>query len=112
MNQEQFRKFVDDELTTIAELLESKNADYGGVEGDVLENIKMCEIIDICPSEQGILIRMTDKYKRLINLLKTKKDPQVKTETTTDTIRDLIGYLILLRAVQSERPNEKQSHSN
>lgn len=105
MNQEQFCKHVNEELTIIAELLESKNADYGGIDGDVLENIKMCQMLDICAAEQGILIRMTDKYKRLINLLKGKEGPKVKSETTTDTIRDLIGYLILLMAVQKDKSN-------
>lgn len=103
MNQEQFEKHVNDELTLISELLVAKNKDYGGVGDDVLENVKMCEKLGICSPEQGILIRMTDKYKRLINLFGSGKVPNVISEKEEDTIRDLFGYLILILAVKKDR---------
>lgn len=103
MLQNEFHKHVDESLCQIQDLLNKKNADYGGDTGDVLNNIKTCEILGICSAEQGILIRIADKYKRMITLLASKKDPEVTDETIDDTIRDIIGYLILILAVRKDR---------
>jgi len=102
MKHEDFIRFVDDELTKVAELLTAKNSDYSGTEGDVLSNVKLCEKLGICDAAQGILIRMSDKHKRLINLHKPGAEAQIPNEKIEDTIHDLIGYLVLLAAVRKD----------
>jgi len=64
----------------IALLLDRKRADYG------TENIKKF-------GSQGVLVRVSDKVERLINL--SRKDGQVNFESVEDTWKDIAGYAIL-----------------
>lgn len=62
----------------IANLLDQKRQDYG------TENIRKF-------GSYGVLVRVSDKVERLINL--TGKEPNF--ETTEDTWKDIAGYAIL-----------------
>ena len=64
----------------IATLLDQKRADYGS------ENIKKF-------GSQGVLVRVSDKVERLINL--SRKGGEVNFESVEDTWRDIAGYAIL-----------------
>ena len=64
----------------IAELLDQKRADYG------TENIKKF-------GNYGVLVRVSDKVERLINLSKRNNKPNF--ESVEDTWRDIAGYAIL-----------------
>ena len=64
----------------IAELLDQKRADYGA------ENIKKF-------GSYGVLVRVSDKVERLINLSKRNNKPNF--ESVEDTWRDIAGYAIL-----------------
>ncbi len=64
----------------IAELLDQKRADYG------TENIKKF-------GSHGVLVRVSDKVERLINLSKRSNKPNF--ESVEDTWRDIAGYAIL-----------------
>lgn len=78
-------------LDEMAQLHSDKNHDYSGE--DPLSNFKMCEKMGISAWE-GILIRISDKWSRLLNFVKTKKF-LVKTESVRDTLLDLAVYAIL-----------------
>ncbi len=64
----------------IVELLDRKRADYG------TENIKKF-------GSYGVLVRVSDKVERLINLSKRNDKPNF--ESVEDTWRDIAGYAIL-----------------
>ena len=64
----------------IAELLDQKWTDYG------TENIKKF-------GSYGVLVRVSDKVERLINLSKRNNKPNF--ESVEDTWRDIAGYAIL-----------------
>ena len=64
----------------IAELLDQKRQDYG------TENIKKF-------GSYGVLVRVSDKVERLINL--SKRDDTPNFESVEDTWRDIAGYAIL-----------------
>ena len=64
----------------IAELLDRKGQDYG------TENIKKF-------GSHGVLVRVSDKVERLINLSKRNNKPNF--ESVEDTWRDIAGYAIL-----------------
>ena len=64
----------------IAELLDQKRQDYG------TENIKKF-------GSHGVLVRVSDKVERLINLSKRNNKPNF--ESVEDTWRDIAGYAIL-----------------
>ena len=64
----------------IAELLDQKRQDYG------TENIKKF-------GSYGVLVRVSDKVERLINLSKRNDKPNF--ESVEDSWRDIAGYAIL-----------------
>lgn len=78
---------------TALQLMKSKNADYA-TESDPFCNFRECERFGV-PVEKGILVRMTDKVSRLLNLI--SKPGQVKDESIQDTLTDLMNYSNILK---------------
>jgi len=87
-------------LEEIKEIHSSKNHDYAKTT-DPFSNLKMCEEIYVkcphckkshpIPAHIGTLIRMSDKWSRLIQL--TKKEG--KNESVRDSLMDLAVYSLL-----------------
>ena len=75
-------------------LLERKNKDYAGL-GDPFANFDAIRIMGF-KTEEGILIRMYDKFMRIKNLL--QREASVVDESLEDTINDLINYAAILKA--------------
>ena len=69
----------------------AKNADYGG---SAWRRPVLCRHLD---PGSAILVRMSDKIERLLQLLE-KGQPQVVAETLADTIGDLGAYCLLYLA--------------
>ena len=72
--------------------------------GDTLANIsnsKNWGITDtVC---QGLLVRLADKFSRLISLTKNpNENPMINDEKVSDTIEDMINYLIYLKIKYDE----------
>ena len=81
------------------EIIQQKNSDYANSSDDPLRNFKAVEKLGICSTETGMLVRMTDKFMRIINLIEKLQNGDkeaVKDETIQDTISDFINYLALL----------------
>lgn len=76
-----FQDAMLDVLSDISDTLIKKQLDYGP------NAIKRFGL-------EGIVIRMSDKMERLINLIELKKDPAVD-ETIEDTLFDLAGYAVI-----------------
>jgi hypothetical protein len=76
------------------ETMRMKNADYANSD-DAFANFTLCERMGLASTEQGILIRMTDKMQRIANLL--NRDAQVTDESILDTLSDLANYANILR---------------
>jgi len=76
-------------------ILKQKNADYSGANNDPFKNFKACNLYGIT-TEQGLLVRMSDKMMRVSNLL--TKDNEVKDESIKDTLKDLSNYALILLA--------------
>lgn len=76
-----FQDAMLDVLSDISDTLIKKQLDYGP------NAIKRFGL-------EGIVIRMSDKMERLINLIELKKDPAVD-EAIEDTLFDLAGYAII-----------------
>ncbi len=79
--EEFFEDAIRNRLMEVADLVISKQRDYGS------DNLKEF-------GELGIVIRLNDKMNRLKNLLENNKLP--KNESVEDTLRDMIGYAVLL----------------
>jgi hypothetical protein len=94
MTRERFKEILEE----MAEIHERKNRDYAG--DDYLANLKMCEAINI-PAWKGVIVRMTDKHSRIMNLAKSES-PAVTSESVNDTLTDLAVYAILARILIEE----------
>lgn len=92
-------KFCDN----IKEITAAKNADYTGASDDPFFNLSTVERMQISSTETGILTRMTDKFTRVISLLKVGS-AKVKDESIEDTLLDFANYCILLACyIRSKR---------
>lgn len=88
-------------------LHEKKNAGYAGVENpDPWANFRMSEAIDVS-AFKGCLIRMSDKYIRVTNLVRNPKNEQVG-ESIKDTLFDLAAYALIAICLLEEQ-DEKNS---
>ncbi len=84
MTQERFKEV----LKVMEEVHGTKNQQYAGENG-YLSNLKMCEAMGI-PAWKGVIVRMTDKMARLMNLSNTG-DPEFQ-KKITDAFIDMGVY--------------------
>lgn len=76
------KESVDEVLTSVAEILVKKNADYGGASFDLGIN--------------GNMVHIWDKARRFRSLVeKQMKDEKANFESIEDTLRDIIGYAVI-----------------
>ena len=78
-------------------IIEIKGHDYNREQqqdGDTLFNLTVCQKLGIVnTTTQGILVRLSDKFMRLISLTKNPKVVgKVKDESIRDTIKDIMNY--------------------
>ena len=92
------------------DLMNLKNRDYAGNHGtEPFANFTRCEAMGICDTEQGFMVRITDKMSRLSSFLDSGK-MHVEDESFKDTVVDVINYMVLLAAYTKEK-DEKQDVS-
>lgn len=93
-----------EELCMVAlNLMKKKNADYAGSgNGNPFVNFTRVENMGICKTEQGFLVRLTDKMSRLSSFVHNGK-MHVEDESFNDTCIDIVNYIILLQAYISEK---------
>ena len=91
------------------ELMNLKNRDYAGNHGtEPFANFTRCEAMGICDTEQGFMVRITDKMSRLSSFLDSGK-MHVEDESFKDTVVDVINYMVLLAAYTKEKDNSPSS---
>ena len=94
MNREKFylemKKNVDKDL----QISKAKNSDYADGE-DAFQNFKVVETIGLTSVEVGLIVRMSDKFQRISNLI--KREAKVKDESIIDTLSDLRNYANILQ---------------
>jgi hypothetical protein len=97
---EKFKEYLKEML----ELHNKKSHDYAKNE-DKFSNFKMCEELGICTTEEGFIVRITDKVCRISQLL--KKTGRVQDEKITDTLLDLAIYSLILREyIETEKDSK------
>lgn len=95
-------------LKQMEELHIKKNAGYAGDNPDPWDNFREAEDFDVS-AFKGCLIRMSDKYKRVKNLVKNPKNEQVG-ENIKDTLFDLSAYaLIAVCLLEEQEKYEKNT---
>jgi hypothetical protein len=89
---------IKDTFDRLWELHKAKDSDYAGYVP--LSNFKQCERFGV-PAWQGALIRMSDKWSRLMSVLEKGKS-DVAGETIDDTLDDLAVYAVIVRVLRDE----------
>ena len=85
------------------DLMNIKNRDYAGNGGqEPFANFTRCEAMGICSTEQGFLVRLTDKMSRLSSFVESGK-MHVSDESFEDTCVDIINYMVLFHSYVSEK---------
>jgi hypothetical protein len=88
------------------ELMKAKNKDYAGNEGiEPFANFTRVESMGICKTEQGVMVRLTDKMSRLSSFIRAGK-MHVADESFKDTCIDVINYMVLLSAYIADKDSE------
>lgn len=77
-----------------------KDKDYSGSEE--LGNLKACQELGISPYV-GVIMRISDKHKRICNLVKTGLKAEVDEEKLEDSLMDMAIYCILAIILYEER---------
>ena len=105
MNQQELFEFHGTMAAKALDLCKRKNNDYasGGTQGEnPFANFSRVEDMGITSTEQGFLVRMTDKLSRLSTFTRGGK-LEVADESVEDTLLDLINYSVLFAAYMRHR---------
>ena len=103
MTRDELLKYHCDVCSEAKDLMALKNRDYAGSEGtEPFANFTRVESLGICSTEQGFMTRVTDKISRLSSFLNSGK-MHVEDESFSDTIVDVINYMVLLSAYVSDK---------
>jgi hypothetical protein len=109
MTREEYFKYHKELCLAALDLSIRKNHDYSGGEdgSNPFQNFMFVEYMGMNVSaEQGFLVRLADKFKRLAGFCKTGEF-QVDDESFRDTCVDVINYVCLLSAyMDSKGKNE------
>lgn len=105
MNQEEWLSFHKASCDSMYEISKSKSNDYSGTE-NVFNNFMNVERLGITSTEEGFLVRMTDKLARLSQFCKTGV-LKVKDESVEDTLLDLCNYSLLMAAYIKEKKHNE-----
>lgn len=105
MDRETYFKKLEENYDFGIEIMKRKNHDYAGV-SDPFKNFKAAEIIGLTV-EEGIMLRLSDKFARLGNLL--KRENLVKDESFADTAIDAMNYLNILLVYVCEKLDQEMS---
>jgi hypothetical protein len=101
-----------DELVKSADIHNRKNLNYAGNGTDPFKNFRECEKLacPYCkrkiPAWVGVMIRMTDKYSRMTNLLGGIDD--MVGESVKDTDLDLSIYAKIFKILYEEWEQEQK----
>lgn len=93
-----------DLLDSMKDLHVRKNAGYTGDNPDPWANFRMAEAFGVT-ALQGCLVRMSDKYIRVSNLMKNPDFDQVG-ENVKDTLFDLAAYALIAVCLIEEQENK------
>lgn len=104
MRQKDFLKELEQTYKENIEISRMKNSDYAD-EDDAFKNFRACEILGISP-EIGILVRMSDKFVRIGNLL--NRENKVTDEKITDTLQDLSNYAAILKIYLEDKSRQEK----
>jgi hypothetical protein len=102
MTRDEYFTFHRSMCDRMIEITRRKNADYCGGSPDPFHNFTAVERNDITDTTTGFLVRLQDKFARIISLAGGRK-AQVLDESLEDTLLDSANYMILLAGYLKSR---------
>jgi hypothetical protein len=96
MTKAEYLKFFEERNASKLALTKAKNDDYSAG-ADPFANFTRVEAMGVCSTEQGFLVRMTDKMSRISSFVQ-RGELSVKDESVDDTLKDLSIYADLFAA--------------
>ena len=96
-----------DYLKKMASIHSAKNHDYAKTD-DPLSNLKLTQTMGWMPGWKSVVIRLGDKFCRLVNFAK-KGEFKVKDESFVDTCIDLANYAILCAILFEESKGKRDA---
>lgn len=103
MTRDELLQFHAELCKAARDLMSLKNRDYAGKDGlEPFANFTRVEAMGICKTEQGFMVRLTDKMSRLSSILESGNN-HVKDESFEDTMVDVINYIVLLSAYRQDQ---------
>jgi len=113
MNRMKREEYLELHAKLCAEALElslRKNHDYAGCDGNSpFANFERCELLGITTTTKGFLVRLTDKLSRLVEFSRSGTFA-VRDESLRDTVLDVINYVCLLYAYETDRRSSHDDH--
>lgn len=98
MTTQELLKFHEEFCARGRDIMAVKNHDYAGASGQTpFANFESTELLGIATTEQGFLVRIVDKIKRLITFANAGV-LKVKNEGAEDACLDILNYVVLLAA--------------
>ena len=107
MTRDELLKFHEQITKEARDLMSLKNRDYAGNDGlEPFANFTRVESMGICKTEEGFLVRLTDKMSRLSSFVRSGK-LNVKDESFRATCVDVINSMVLLVAYMKDKEEKK-----
>lgn len=101
MNRQGLLKLHQETCDKARGIIEAKNRDYSGGADEPFANFMLSEMFGV-RAEIGVLMRCTDKFKRIEAFVKNGT-LAVKSESVDDAIEDVINYMVLLKGIIQTR---------
>lgn len=108
MTKKEYFEFQAEFCTKMIEVAKAKNADYTGINDNPFANFTQVENAGVCSTEQGFLVRMSDKFSRITSFVQ-KGVLEVKDESVLDTLHDLSNYACLMAAYIKSKKDEENA---
>ena len=95
MTKDEYLEYHSSVCERMKSIVKAKNEDYTGTDPDPFANFSKVEKLGICSTEIGMLVRLNDKFSRIISFVQ-KGFLLVKDESVEDTCIDAANYFIFL----------------
>ena len=108
MTRDELLQFHGELCKAARDLMSLKNRDYAGKDGvEPFANFTRVEAMGICKTEQGFLVRLTDKMSRLSSFTESGTFA-VSDEKLLDTILDMINYSVLFYCYMQQKQAQRE----
>ena len=110
MNQEWLNRIITRTTEELAQTLRDKGLEYADADGDRLDNFKALALLQHTTPERALLGLVGKHIVALFDFARRDAqgdDPEIPNEQWEEKTGDIIAYMVLLRAIRTERREPK-----